>query len=243
MYAFTSIAGIAHAVAGQYDKAIELCRRRCARTACTWRRTGCSRSRSRLSGRIDEARRAAGELLALEPDADGQRLPAALPGQRQRARRLLRGARRRRRSGVGSPRNLAGATSIATPLTDQRRTSWRSRFATMATTATTATMATMATTAMTAAAMRAYRASTAYSGQAHQPAAGAGAVTTQGEITRGLRPRHVTAPTHGAGDHAAQARWRRWSRDVRGQHVPVRAAVGTRRSTARTARLKRRGQG
>jgi TolB-like protein/class 3 adenylate cyclase/Tfp pilus assembly protein PilF len=66
VHRFTSIAGTAHAVAGQYDKAIEYCRR------SLWQNR-MYRSTHRiltislaLSGRVEEARQAAADLLAPE---------------------------------------------------------------------------------------------------------------------------------------------------------------------------------
>src|SRR6187401_3248119 len=67
MYMFTSIAGTAHAVAGQYDKAIELCRRSLRQNrmfASTHRILTLSLA---LSGQQAQAREAAVELLGLEP--------------------------------------------------------------------------------------------------------------------------------------------------------------------------------
>ena len=67
MYMFTSIAGTACAVAGQYDKAVELCRsslRLNRMFASTHRTLTLSLS---LAGREQEAREAATELLKLEP--------------------------------------------------------------------------------------------------------------------------------------------------------------------------------
>ncbi len=67
MYAFTSHAGAAHAVAGQYDQAIDYCRR-------SLRENRMFNSSHRiltislaLAGRIEEARAAASQLLELEP--------------------------------------------------------------------------------------------------------------------------------------------------------------------------------
>jgi TolB-like protein/class 3 adenylate cyclase len=67
MYVFTSLASTAHAVAGQYEKAIELCRhslRENRMYVTTHRLLAISLA---LSDRIDEARRAGAELMALEP--------------------------------------------------------------------------------------------------------------------------------------------------------------------------------
>ena len=67
MYSFTSIAGTAHAVAGQYDKAIEFCRRSLRENrmfASTHRVLAISLA---LSGQVEEARAAARQLMALEP--------------------------------------------------------------------------------------------------------------------------------------------------------------------------------
>jgi TolB-like protein/class 3 adenylate cyclase/Tfp pilus assembly protein PilF len=67
MYTFTSIAGTAHTVAGQYDRAIEMCRRSLRQNrmfASTHRTLTISLA---LAGRVDEARLACAELLKLEP--------------------------------------------------------------------------------------------------------------------------------------------------------------------------------
>ncbi len=67
MYAFTSIAGTAHAVAGEYDKAIEYCRgslRENRMFTSTHRILTISLA---LAGRLDEARQAGADLLATEP--------------------------------------------------------------------------------------------------------------------------------------------------------------------------------
>ena len=67
MYVFASLAGTAHAAAGLYDKAIELCRRSLRENrmySSTHRILAIALA---LSGRIDEARRVVGDLLALEP--------------------------------------------------------------------------------------------------------------------------------------------------------------------------------
>ena len=67
MYMFTSIAGTAHAAAGQYDKAIEFCRQSLRQNrmfASTHRILVISLA---LSGNIDASRSAAAELLKLEP--------------------------------------------------------------------------------------------------------------------------------------------------------------------------------
>ncbi len=67
MYTFTSICGTAYAVAGQYDKSIEYCRRSLRENrmfASTHRILTISLA---LSGRVDEARQSTTELLAIEP--------------------------------------------------------------------------------------------------------------------------------------------------------------------------------
>jgi TolB-like protein/Tfp pilus assembly protein PilF len=80
MYTFTSIAGTAHAVAGQYDKAIEFCRRSLRQNrmfASTHRTLAISLA---LAGRIDEARAAGAELLKLEPTLTISGFKARYPG-------------------------------------------------------------------------------------------------------------------------------------------------------------------
>jgi len=67
MYVFTSLAGTAHAVAGQYDKAIELCRRSLRENRMYLATHRLLVIALALSGRTDDARAAVGELLALEP--------------------------------------------------------------------------------------------------------------------------------------------------------------------------------
>jgi tetratricopeptide (TPR) repeat protein len=77
---FTSIAGTAHAVAGLYDKAIELCRRslRLNRMfASTHRILTLSLW---LSGREDEARQAAAQLLKVEPTLTASGFLKRYPG-------------------------------------------------------------------------------------------------------------------------------------------------------------------
>lgn len=80
MYVFTSLAGTAHAVAGKYDQAIELCRRSLRENrmySSTHRILAISLA---LSGRMDEARRAGAELLALEPSATVSGFRQRYPG-------------------------------------------------------------------------------------------------------------------------------------------------------------------
>jgi adenylate cyclase len=80
MYMFTSIAGTAHAVAGLYDKAVELCRRslRLNRMfASSHRILTLSLS---LSGHAQEAREAAAELLQLEPTLTASGFLRRYPG-------------------------------------------------------------------------------------------------------------------------------------------------------------------
>jgi len=67
MYTFNSIAGTAHAVAGDYENAIEFCRRSLRQNkmfASTHRILAISLA---LSGQVEEARLAASELLQREP--------------------------------------------------------------------------------------------------------------------------------------------------------------------------------
>lgn len=80
MYTFTSIAGTAHAVAGQYDKAIEMCRRSLRQNrmfASTHRMLTISLA---LAGRTEEARAAAAELLKLEPNLTVAHFRERYPG-------------------------------------------------------------------------------------------------------------------------------------------------------------------
>ena len=80
MYTFTSIAGTAHAVAGQYDKAIEMCRRSLRQNrmfASTHRILTVSLA---LAGRAEEARGAAAELLKLEPTLTVAHFKERYPG-------------------------------------------------------------------------------------------------------------------------------------------------------------------
>ena len=80
MYLFTSMAAAAHAVAGLYDKAIELCRRslRLNRMFVSSHRI-LTLSLS-LSGRRDDAREAAAELLRLEPNLTASGFLRRYPG-------------------------------------------------------------------------------------------------------------------------------------------------------------------
>jgi TolB-like protein/class 3 adenylate cyclase len=81
MYLFTSLAGMAHAVAGQYDKAIELCRQSLRENRMYMATHRLLAIALVLSGRTDEARLVAGDLLALEPTLTvtgfGQRYPGS----------------------------------------------------------------------------------------------------------------------------------------------------------------------
>jgi adenylate cyclase len=82
MYTFTSIAGTAHAVAGQYDKAIEFCRhslRLNRMFATTHRILAISLA---LSGDMAGARHAAADLLELEPGLTVAGFRARYPGNR-----------------------------------------------------------------------------------------------------------------------------------------------------------------
>jgi TolB-like protein len=80
MYTFTSIAGTAHAVAGQYDKAIEMCRRSLRQNrmfASTHRILTVSLA---LAGQTEEARAAATDLLKLEPNLTVAHFKERYPG-------------------------------------------------------------------------------------------------------------------------------------------------------------------
>ena len=80
MYTFTSIAGTAHAVAGQYDKAIELCRRSLRQNrmfVSTHRTLAISLA---LAGHLGEAREAGTDLLKLEPTLTVSGFKARYPG-------------------------------------------------------------------------------------------------------------------------------------------------------------------
>jgi len=80
MYTFTSIAGTAHAVAGQYDKAIEMCRRSLRQNrmfASTHRILTVSLA---LTGQMEEARAAAADLLRLEPNLTVAHFKERYPG-------------------------------------------------------------------------------------------------------------------------------------------------------------------
>ena len=80
MYMFTSIAGTAHAVDGQYDKAIEWCRRSLRQNrmfASTHRILVISLA---LSGRTEDARVAGADLLKVEPSLTVARFLKRYPG-------------------------------------------------------------------------------------------------------------------------------------------------------------------
>ena len=80
MYTFTSIAGTAHAVAGEYDKAIEFCRRSLRQNrmfVSTHRTLAISLV---LAGKVEEARAAGTELLSLEPTLTVSRFRSRYPG-------------------------------------------------------------------------------------------------------------------------------------------------------------------
>ena len=80
MYTFTSIAGTAHAVAGEYDKSVEFCRRSLRQNrmfASTHRTLTISLA---LAGRVDEARVAGVELLKLEPTLTVSGFKSRYPG-------------------------------------------------------------------------------------------------------------------------------------------------------------------
>jgi tetratricopeptide (TPR) repeat protein len=80
MFSFMSIAGTAHAWPSQYDKAIELCRRSLRENrmfASTHRILAISLA---LSGRVEESRAAARDLLELEPTLTVSRFEQRYPG-------------------------------------------------------------------------------------------------------------------------------------------------------------------
>ena len=80
LYLFTSLASTAHAVAGSYEQAIELCRRSLRENrmyASTHRLLVISLA---LAGRLDEARLAAVDLLGLEPGLTVGRFRERYPG-------------------------------------------------------------------------------------------------------------------------------------------------------------------
>jgi adenylate cyclase len=81
MYSFTSMAGTAHLVAGQYDRAIDFARRSLRHNrmfASTHRVLTMALA---LSGRVDEAREAAAELMRLEPTLTVARFAQRYPGR------------------------------------------------------------------------------------------------------------------------------------------------------------------
>jgi TolB-like protein/Tfp pilus assembly protein PilF len=82
MYTFTSIAGTAHAVAGRYDEAVAFCRQslRLNRMFASTHRT--LAMALALAGRLEEARAAGADLLALEPGLTVDRFRARYPGNR-----------------------------------------------------------------------------------------------------------------------------------------------------------------
>ena len=92
MYMFTSIAGTAQAVAGEYDKSIEYCRRSLRENrmfASTHRILTISLA---LSERVEEARQAAIELLAIEPGLTISGFRYRYPGNASRHTDLFCGA-------------------------------------------------------------------------------------------------------------------------------------------------------
>jgi tetratricopeptide (TPR) repeat protein len=81
MYSFTSMAGTAHLVAGDYDRAIDFARRSLRQNrmfASTHRVLAVALA---LSGRLDEARVAAAELMKLEPSLTVARFAHRYPGR------------------------------------------------------------------------------------------------------------------------------------------------------------------
>jgi tetratricopeptide (TPR) repeat protein len=92
MYTFTSIAGTAHAVAGDYDKAIEICQRSLRQNrmfASTHRTLAIALA---LAGRVDEARSAVTELLKLEPTLTVSGFKSRYPGSASPQASLFAGA-------------------------------------------------------------------------------------------------------------------------------------------------------
>lgn len=80
MYVFLAVAGTAHAVAGQYDKAIDLGRRSLRRNRMYLATHRLLVIALALSGRIEEARQAAAGLLELEPELTVARFRQRYPG-------------------------------------------------------------------------------------------------------------------------------------------------------------------
>lgn len=80
MYVFLAVAGTAHAVAGQYEKAIDLARRSLRRNRMYLATHRLLAIALALAGRFDEARRASAELLALEPELTVTRFRQRYPG-------------------------------------------------------------------------------------------------------------------------------------------------------------------
>jgi TolB-like protein/class 3 adenylate cyclase len=80
MYVFLAVAGTAHAVAGQYEKAIDLGRRSLRRNRMYLATHRLLAIALALAGRIDEARKATIELLSLEPELTVSRFRQRYPG-------------------------------------------------------------------------------------------------------------------------------------------------------------------
>lgn len=80
LYVFLAVAGTANAVAGRNDQAIELGRRSLRRNRMYLATHRLLVIALALSGRIDEARRAAADLLALEPELTVGRFRQRYPG-------------------------------------------------------------------------------------------------------------------------------------------------------------------
>jgi TolB-like protein len=80
MYVFLAVAGTAHAAAGDYGEAIELARRSLRRNRMYLATHRLLVMALALSGRPDEARQAAAELLALEPELTVGRFRRRYPG-------------------------------------------------------------------------------------------------------------------------------------------------------------------
>lgn len=80
LYVFLAVAGTAHAVAGQHEQAIDLARQSLRRNRMYLATHRLFVIALALAGRTDEARRAAAELIALEPELTITRFRQRYPG-------------------------------------------------------------------------------------------------------------------------------------------------------------------